>query len=102
MLFVFCVIFPPFEDLTAVNLSLHMLQHVLIVLSGVLVAYPLYRRSRASGAHGQWAGRAGLFVVSLVFVFWHLPGPWDSAVLDPLVHASEHFSFFLQESSSVQ
>jgi plastocyanin len=95
MIFVFSVVFPPFEDVTAVNLSVHMLQHVLIVISGVLVAFPIYRRSRYSAAPGRWAGRAGLLLVGLLFVFWHLPGPWDSAVLDPIVHVAEHFSFLL-------
>ena len=30
------------------NLSLHMLQHNLIIVSGVLIAYPMYRAGNTS------------------------------------------------------
>ena len=94
VLFVFCVAFPPFDDVTEVNLSLHMLQHVLIVVAGFMVAYPLLRRGTLSKISGKVSGAVCLVVVSALFVYWHLPGPWDEAVLNPLVHAFEHFSFF--------
>jgi len=95
VLFVFCVVFPPFDDISEVNLSLHMLQHVLIVASGFMVAYPLRQRGSLRAIGGRPAGLAALAVVCVVFVYWHLPGPWDDAVLNPLVHAAEHFSFFV-------
>jgi plastocyanin len=93
VLFVFCVVFPPFDDLTEVDLSLHMLQHVLIVAAGFMVVYPSLRRGRLPRLQKTWLGRIALLGAVVVFVFWHLPGQWDAAVLDPAVHAAEHFSF---------
>lgn len=92
-LFVFAAGFPPFDDATEVDLTTHMLQHVLIVFAGVLIAYPhLGRRLLRSNAGGlvpsaAFAGSAALIV------FWHLPASWDSAVLNPALHFLEHSSF---------
>jgi plastocyanin len=44
------------------------------------------------GRGGQLPGLAFMVAAALI-VFWHLPGPWDSAVLSPAIHALEHFSF---------
>jgi plastocyanin len=91
-LFLFFAAFPPFDDLAEVDLTLHMLQHVLIMIAGVLVAYPVFK-GRAMVPR-RWAAWASLSAASGLIVFWHLPGPWDSAVLSPAVHAVEHLSFF--------
>jgi len=95
VLFIFCVGFPPFDDLTTVNLSVHMLEHILIILAGAMMGYPLYKRGAFSKVPPKIAGPAAVAVVAVIFVYWHLPGPWDTAVLNPLVHAIEHFSFLL-------
>jgi len=92
VLFLFASAFPPFDDVAEVDLALHMLQHVLLVLAGVAVAYPLFKRR--SPAPRKWAGWASLVAASVLIVYWHLPVPWDAAVLDPAVHALEHISFF--------
>jgi plastocyanin len=92
VLFVFAVTFPPFDDATAVNLTVHMLQHVVIVLSGIAIAYPLHRL----GLGPRWRSRSAGAALLLCFaatVYWHLPASWDAAVLNPWVHAAEHFSF---------
>lgn len=89
-IFFFSVLFPPFENQTTVDLSTHMLQHVLIVFSGFLVAYP-YLSSKTQPKYGT----VGFIIVSFILVFWHLPAPWDDAVLNPVIHALEHLSFFL-------
>ncbi len=34
-----------------------------------------------------------LVASAAAIVFWHLPSPWDAAVLNPVVHATEHFTF---------
>ena len=34
------------------------------------------------------------FIIAVI-AFWHLPDFWDAAVLNPLIHAGEHFSFLL-------
>ncbi|HME18404.1 MAG TPA: DUF1404 family protein [Nitrososphaerales archaeon] len=91
-LFLFSAAFPLFDDVAEVDLTLHMLQHVLLVLAGVLVAYPVFR-SRAVRPR-KWAAWASLLSASALIMFWHLPVPWDSAVLNPGIHALEHLSFF--------
>ncbi len=91
VLFGFSAGFPPFDDVTEVDLTAHMLQHVLIVLAGVLVAYPIFRvRRHAQSTAVAWASLLG---ASTAIVFWHLPVPWDTAVLSPGVHLAEHFTF---------
>jgi plastocyanin len=95
MLFALASGLPPFDDATEVDLTLHMLQHVLIIVSGVLIAYPhLGRRLVGRGKVGPIPGIA-LLVSSVLIVYWHLPGPWDSAVLNPGIHVVEHLSFLL-------
>lgn len=91
----FSVLFPPFDDITEVDLSLHMLQHVLIILSGVLIAYPLFRRGRLDFIARRQLALPAFVLTSALIVFWHLPTPWDSAVADPAVHVLEHSSFLL-------
>jgi plastocyanin len=91
VLFAFSAGFPPFDDIAEVDLSLHMAQHVLIILSGVLIAYPIFRR-RAHPS-GKWVPWGALLAASALVVFWHLPAEWDSAVLNPGVHALEHLCF---------
>lgn len=92
-LFVFSVAFPALEDATTLSLTLHMLEHILIILSGVLIGYPIYKAGYLSRIEGKKAGLLGLLGVCVILSFWHLPFAWDEAVLDPLVHAAEHLSF---------
>jgi plastocyanin len=86
--------FPPFDDLTEVNLTAHMTQHVLIVLAGVLVAYPLAGRRMLATSMKSFLPGASLAAAAVMIAFWHLPGPWDAAVLNPAIHVVEHLSFF--------
>jgi plastocyanin len=95
IIFLFSVVFPPFDDLTAVDLSVHMLQHVIIVLSGVMIAYPLYRRGTLPSTWPPWTPRIVVIGCAVALVYWHLPGPWDFAVLNPLFHSLEHLTFLL-------
>ena len=93
MLFAFATGLPPFDDITEVDLTMHMLQHVLIVFAGVMIAYPHLGRRLLKEGGGVWLPRLALVLSVGVIVFWHLPGPWDAAVLNPAVHALEHLSF---------
>jgi len=95
LLFVFSAGFPPLDDASEVDLTIHMLQHVLIILAGVMIAYPHLGRRLIKSGRGGWLPRLALAVSALLIVFWHLPGPWDYAVINPGVHALEHFSFLL-------
>lgn len=93
--FIFLTTFPPLEVETEISLPIHMAQHILIVLSGVLIAYPLYRSGKFSKIKSVKTGLLAFAVVATLIVFWHLPTFWDAAVLNPLVHIAEHFSFLM-------
>jgi plastocyanin len=93
ILFVFAAGFPPFDDATEVDLTLHMLQHVFVIVAGVLIAYPRFGRRLLREGVGGWIPRLALAASVLLIVFWHFPGPWDAAVLNPLIHIAEHLSF---------
>jgi len=93
VLFAFSTGFPPLDDATSVDLTLHMLQHVLIIFSGALIAYPLFRKRLARREGQGIVPRVGLLVASVLIVFWHLPVAWDAAVLNPGIHLLEHLSF---------
>ena len=93
LLFVFATGFPPFDDLSEVDLTTHMLQHVLIVFAGIMIAYPYLGRRLLKKEDRPWLPRLALVASVAIIVFWHFPSPWDDAVLNPAVHALEHFSF---------
>jgi plastocyanin len=95
MLFVFSAGFPPFDDATEVDLTLHMLQHILIIFSGVLIAYPHLGRRLPGTQNARWPSRLALLAAGSLVVVWHFPVPWDVAVMDPAVHVVEHLSFLL-------
>jgi plastocyanin/cytochrome c oxidase assembly factor CtaG len=95
LLFALATGLPPFDDATEVDLTLHMLQHVVIIIAGVLIAYPHYgRRLLRKGGKGLIPG-VSLVASAALIVYWHLPGPWDGAVLNPAVHLAEHLSFLV-------
>ncbi len=92
-LFLFSAGFPPLDDAAEVDLTAHMAQHVLIILAGVAIAYPLVGRGLRDRRPRRWVPGLALLVASFLLVFWHLPPLWDSAVLNPWVHMVEHLSF---------
>jgi len=92
-LFAFVTGLPPFDDATEVDLTAHMTQHVLIIVSGVLISYPYLGRTLARIYQARWRPRLALALSAIIIVFWHFPGPWDAAVVDPAVHVLEHLSF---------
>src|SRR6267143_2006090 len=95
VLFVFSVSFPPFDDATILDLTTHMVQHIAIVIAGVLIAYPLHKGGRFAKIEGKNSAYLALAFIILVITFWHIPDFWDGAVLNPLIHADEHLSFLL-------
>jgi plastocyanin len=93
LLFVLATGLPPFDDATEVDLAVHMLQHVVIILAGVLIAYPHYGRRLLREWRGGPIPVLALVASAALIVYWHIPGPWDQAVLSPAVHVIEHLSF---------
>ncbi len=95
VLLTFSVGFPPFDDATTLDLTTHMVQHILIVTAGIMMAYPLHRKGYLRRLESRFWAYSALVVVVALTVFWHLPQFWDAAVLDPYVHAVEHASFLV-------
>jgi len=95
VLFVFVTTFPPFEVTTEINLGVHMLQHVVIAISGIMIGYPLYKDGRLDRFRSTKFGVAGIFVIASLLIFWHLPIFWDGAVENVYVHVVEHACFLL-------
>ncbi len=95
VLFVFSTSFPPFDALTELNLGAHMVQHVLIAFSGVLIAYPFYRAGKFDRIKRTETGVLGLAVVGSMLIAWHIPFLWTAAVQNFSIHFVEHLSFLL-------
>jgi plastocyanin len=95
VLFVFSIGFPPFDDATTLDLTTHMVQHIAIVIAGLLIAYPLHKKGHFRNIEGKNSAYLALALIIAAITFWHLPDFWDTAVLNPLIHAGEHFSFLL-------
>ncbi len=85
--------FPPFEVATEINLGVHMLQHIIIAISGVMIGYPLLKSGRLKGLQNSRFGILGIFVIGVLLIFWHLPTFWDAAVENVFVHIIEHVCF---------
>jgi len=94
VLFVFAASFAPFDSLTDINLPLHMLQHVLIAIGGVMIGYSAYKSGRLDKFKSARNGLLGFSLLSALIVLWHLPFFWDAAVLSLYVHVTEHLCFF--------
>lgn len=117
MLALFIALASPIDALAEALFSVHMLQHLLLILVAaplcVLGApllpmlWALPRSARRRG--GDWWHRRAVLrrvvyvatAPGMVFVlhtvalwFWHFPGPYQTALRDPFVHALEHLSFF--------
>jgi len=95
VLFIFSIGYPPFDDATTLDLTTHMIQHIVIVMAGVMIAYPLHRKGYFRRIEGKNSAFVGLALIIVIITFWHLPSNWDAAVLNPSIHAVEHFTFLL-------
>jgi plastocyanin len=95
VLFVFSIGFPPFDDATTLDLTTHMIQHIVIVMAGFMIAYPLHRKGYSRRMEGKNSAPVGLAAIMVIITYWHLPANWDAAVLNPYIHAVEHLSFLL-------
>ncbi len=105
----------PVHTLAEERFSVHMVQHLLLIVVAapliiagrpgpqLLAAIPLSRRRtllRRTAAASPLLRSFTLPVVGWplhvgVVWFWHLPGPYEAAVGNPVIHASEHALFLL-------
>jgi putative membrane protein len=107
----------PLDALSGALFSAHMIQHLLLILIAaplLILSRPLAPFLRALPA--SWARTPGiliqkpfiqriwrqlssnttaLFLHILALWLWHLPALYSLALLNPVVHALEHASFFL-------
>lgn len=112
----FVALISPVDALGEELFSAHMVQHMLLMLvaapllvvglSPVALAWSLPHRWRRPVA--QWGHRRGGLraawrfisqplaawaVFAVVLWGWHLPGPYQAALLDPTIHVIEHATF---------
>ncbi|MDV3244863.1 MAG: cytochrome c oxidase assembly protein [Nitrososphaerales archaeon] len=100
--------YPPVDSYADSNLVFHMnIQHIGLVLAGVLVAYSIERllavsstsrplvRTLLRSLNGllQKYGTLLLLLAAAVFVFWHIPYYFDMATENEAVHILEHALF---------
>jgi len=95
VLFIFSIGFPPFDDATTLDLMTHMIQHIIIVMAGVMIAYPLHRKGYFRAIEVKNSAYVGVAAIIVIITFWHIPSNWDAAVLNPSIHAVEHSTFLL-------
>lgn len=107
----------PLDSLAEALFSAHMVQHLVIVLlAAPLLVYgrpflpfavgtPRSIRRRITGVKKGSAGRrlsafflkplpVGLMHATVLWI-WHLPGPYQAAIVNPPAHYAEHASFFV-------
>jgi putative membrane protein len=92
----------PLDHAAEASAAWHMAQHVLLlsVVAPLLVLGAPLRRLRRTRWAQRVASRAtpwfvtlGIAAQSAVLAAWHLPGPYQAAVRNPLVHALEHAAY---------
>ena len=118
LLTVFVALCSPLDALSSALFSAHMVQHLLLILvaaPALILGAPLApllwalpppaRRAlvswwkRAGPLRAVWRTASRPLVVwtlqAVVLWAWHLPGPYQAALQNDLVHAAEHASFLI-------
>jgi len=103
----------PLEALLDLTLALHMIvEHLLIIVAGFLVAYgasclvfagsrlsPLILRTRATLLKLNSAlnkrGIAAFAMAAVMIAYWQIPPNFDNGVLNGSAHLAMHFTFFI-------
>jgi cytochrome c oxidase assembly factor CtaG len=109
LLAVFAALISPIDRLGESVLTMHMLQHLLLLdaapILGILgltrvILRPATRRfmdiERALGPFGHPAFAAFFYVATMAF--WHVPACYDAALRHPGLHVLEHICFALAGS----
>jgi cytochrome c oxidase assembly factor CtaG len=82
----------PLEEMSHALASAHMVQHLLLILLAaplLAIAFPLAAGTRGLSPTTAW------LLHTLTIWFWHAPGPYTAAVVNPLLHGVEHLSFLV-------
>jgi putative membrane protein len=94
----------PLDTLSEYLFTAHMLQHMLLLYLApplLLLGTPAWLVQPFLShpkVRAVWrfltSPIQAIVIVNFVLIAWHMPGPWDYALLDPQVHAMEHLMFF--------
>ncbi|MHB8568025.1 MAG: DUF1404 family protein [Nitrososphaerales archaeon] len=93
VLFVFATSFPPFEVFTEISLPAHMLQHIIMVLAGIMITYPAYKKGKFERLRNARNAFLGFATLTAIIMVWHVPIFWDAAVVSFWTHIAEHACF---------
>jgi len=93
VLVVVAAVVPPFDHEASERFSMHMLQHMVLVL----VAAPLLAGSGVLVPRSRLMRSVGLVVVlhAVALWVWHLPKFYDAAMSSDPLHVLEHASFLI-------
>ena len=104
MILLSAVLVSPLNRLSDSSVSIHMLQHVLmlfvippLILTGVpgWVMHPMVRAPMVRKTlHFLTNPIAAIVIFNGALLLWSVPTLWNDALIDPRVHAIEHLSFF--------
>ncbi|HEX5723095.1 MAG TPA: cytochrome c oxidase assembly protein [Acidimicrobiia bacterium] len=79
----------PLEEMAHALASAHMVQHLLLIL----VAAPLLSKA-IRFTLPKWVSPPLAWLLHTATIwFWHAAGPYNAAVVNPLLHGLEHLSF---------
>jgi cytochrome c oxidase assembly factor CtaG len=79
----------PLEEMAHALASAHMVQHLLLIL----VAGPLLARAIRVPLPQRLSPTLAWLLHTATIWFWHAAGPYNAAVVNPLLHGLEHLSF---------
>lgn len=83
-------LFSPLEGMAHSLASAHMVQHLLLIL----VAGPLLAVVLPGAVASRWLSPTAAWLLHTVTIwFWHAPGPYQAAVVNPIMHGLEHVTF---------
>jgi cytochrome c oxidase assembly factor CtaG len=79
----------PLEEMAHALASAHMVQHLLLIL----VAAPLLSKAIRFTLPDLVSPPLAWLLHTATIWFWHAAGPYNAAVVNPLLHGLEHLSF---------
>ena len=105
IVWLFVALISPIDTLALVSLSMHMVQHLILILIVpplIILSIPpaigslLLRNSSVRAIAQTIFTPVGVFIIyNAIFVGWHVPGNYDLAIRDQQVHVLEHVMFVL-------
>lgn len=105
MVLLFVALVSPIDTLSLVSLSMHMIQHLILIIlvpplvilsiPPALASLALQNQSVLALVRAIVHPICAFFIFNIIFVGWHVPANYDLAVRDTNTHALEHIMFTL-------